>query len=350
MLRLLIRATVWLVRAALRSRDDLVLENLALRQQLAIYKDKRPRPQLTDSARAFWVGLRAAWPGWRNALILVQPDTVVRWHRQGFGWFWRRKCRSRPRGRSPVTPEIRDLTRRMATENRWGAPRIHAELLKLGFTVSERTVSRYLPRRPTSPDAVKRWLAFLRNHRDVIAGVDFFTVPTATFRLLYVFFVIHHDRRRILQLAVTDHPYAEWVVQQLREAFPYDSAPRYLILDRDGRYGNVVPDTLRAWGLKPVRISRRSPWQNGVSERWVLTVRRELLDHVVVLSADHLRRLLRSYLAYYHEDRCHLSLGKDSPNRREVTPRPSPAATVIALPRVGGLHHRYEWSEERRAA
>ena len=309
MFLLLIRAAVWLVRAALRSRDDLVLENLALRQQLAIYKDKRPQPRLTDSARAFWVGLRAAWPRWRNALILVEPDTVVRWHRQGFAWFWRWKSRARKVGRPRVSPEPRDVIGRMATENGWGAPRIHAELLKLGFTVSERTVSRYLPRRPTNPDAVKRWLAFLRNHRDVIVGVDFFTVPTATFQLLEVFFVIHHDRRRILRLAVTDHPHAEWVVQQLRKAFPFDSAPRHLVLDRDGMYGNLVPDTLRAWGVKPVRISPRSPWQNGVAERWVLSVRCELLDHVVVINAAHLHRLLREYVAYYNwGSRCFTSL------------------------------------------
>jgi len=255
-----------------------------------------------------------------DALILVKPETVARWHRQGFRLYWRRKSRAQTPGRPRVGREVRDLIRRVASENGWGAPRIHAELLKLGFAVSERTVSRYLPRRPTNPDAVKRWLAFLRNHREVIAGVDFFTVPTATFQMLHVFFVIHHDRWRILQLAITDHPHAEWVVQQLREAFPFDSAPRYLVLDRDGKYGNLVPETLRTWGVKPVRISPRCPWQNGVSERWVLSVRRELLDHVVVINAAHLHRLLRSYIAYYHDDRCHLSLAKDAPNARAVTP------------------------------
>jgi transposase InsO family protein len=238
----------------------------------------------------------------------------------------------------------------MATENGWGAPRIHGELQKLGFDVSERTVSKYIPRRPPHPDAVKRWMAFLRNHRDVITGVDFFTVPTATFRLLYVFFVIHHERRRVLRFAITDHPHAEWVVQQLREAFPYDNVPRYVILDRDGKYGGVVSDTLRSWGVEPKQTTARSPWQNGISERWVQSVRRELLDHVVVMGANHLHRLLTDYVAYYHEDRCHLSLDKDAPVPREVTPRPSPTAKVVALPRVGGLHHRYEWSEGRRAA
>ena len=350
MFRLLIQAVVWLIRATFRSRDELLLENLALRQQLAIYKDKRSQPRLTNPARAFWVGLRHAWPAWKNALILVKPETVARWHRKGFRLLWRLKSRPGTVGRPCVSREIRDLIRRMATDNGWRAPRIHGELKKLGFDVSERTVSRYLPRRPTSPDAVKRWISFLRNHRDVIAGIDFFTVPTATFSLLYIFFVIHHERRRILQFAITDHPHAEWVVQQLREAFPFDSAPRYVILDRDGKYGDLVPDTLRGWGVEPKKTSARSPWQNGVAERWVQSVRRELLDHAVVINAEHLHRLLTEYVAYYHEDRCHLSLDKDTPNEREVTPRPSPAAKVVALPRVGGLHHLYEWREERKAA
>jgi len=350
MFRILIRVTVWLVRAMFRSRDELMLENLALRQQLAIFKDKRPRPRLDNPARAFWVGLRSAWPSWMDALILVRPETVARWHRQGFRLYWRRKGRARRVGRPRVSREVRELIRRMATENGWGAPRIHGELHKLGFDISERTVSKYMPRRATHPDAVKRWMAFLRNHRDVITGADFFTVPTATFQLRYVFFVVHHERRRILSFAVTDHPHAEWVVQQLREAFPYDRAPRYVILDRDGKYGSVVPDTLREWGIEPKKTAPRSPWQNGVAERWVQSVRRELLDHVVVLDADHLRRLLAEYVDYYHEDRCHLSLEKDAPDPRVVTPRPSPAAKVVALPRVGGLHHRYEWCEVRRAA
>jgi transposase InsO family protein len=233
----------------------------------------------------------------------------------------------------------------MAFENGWGAPRIHAELLKLGFDVKERTVSRYIPKRPTSPDALKRWLTFLRNHRDVITGVDFFTVPNVTFQVLYVFFIIRHERRQILHFGITSHPYAKWVVQQLREAFPFGTASRYVILDRDGKYGNVVPSTLKSWGIEPVRTSYRSPWQNGIAERWVLSVRRELLDHVVILNEVHLHRLLSEYVRYYQEDRCHLSLEKDTPVGRPIMLRPSPSARVVSLPRVGGLHHRYEWRD-----
>ncbi|MFH1437280.1 MAG: integrase core domain-containing protein [Pseudomonadota bacterium] len=231
----------------------------------------------------------------------------------------------------------------MALENGWGAPRVHGELLKLGFKVDERTVSRYMPKRPPDPGAVHRWITFLRNHKDCMAGMDFFTVPSATFTLLYVFFVIHHARRKILHFAVTAEPYALWIVQQLREAFPEDGAPRYVILDRDGKYGDVVPAALKNMGVKIVRTAWRAPWQNPYAERFVGSVRRELLDHVVVLGEDHLRRLLSDYLVYYHDDRSHIGLDKDTPSGRPAMPKPSSDARVVALPRVGGLHHRYAW-------
>ena len=186
----------------------------------------------------------------------------------------------------------------------WGAPRIHAELTKLGFIISEITVSRYLPRRPAEPDQLKRWMAFLRNHKDDIAAMDLFTVPTASLRLLYGFFVIEHGRRHIVHFNATFHPTSAWVIQQLREAFPYDTAPRYLIFDRDFIFNAAVIEFIKATGTKPVRTSFRSPWQNGTAERWVGSCRRELLEHVVVLGACHLIRLVRAYISYYHEDRC----------------------------------------------
>jgi transposase InsO family protein len=227
----------------------------------------------------------------------------------------------------------------------WGAPRIHAELAKLGFVLSEITVSRYLPRRPAEPDQVKRWIAFLRNHKDDIAAMDLFTVPTISLRLLYGFFIIEHGRRRILHFNATFHPTAAWVIQQLRDAFPYDSAPKYLIFDRDSIFGFALLEFIKAMGTKPVRVSYRSPWQNGTAERWIGSCRRELLEHVVIFGERHLVRLVRDYLHYYHEDRCHLGINKDTPNQRRVTPRPSATAKVVALRRVGGLHHRYEWWE-----
>lgn len=233
----------------------------------------------------------------------------------------------------------------MVKENRWGAPRIHGELLKLGFRVSERTVSRYVralrPRRPAGTS----WMTFLTTHRDVLAAMDFFTVPTVTFRLLYVLLVIQHRRRRIVQVNVTPHPASAWVRQQLREAFPFNEMPRYLLMDHDSIFSAEVVQAVTGMQIEPMRTSFQSPWQNGVAERWVGTCRRELLDHVIVLNEDHLRRLLREFVDYYHNDRTHLSLGKDPPYERAVCAPPSATARVGSAPRIGGLHHRYEWRE-----
>ena len=346
---LFLTVLVQLARAVCKSRDELVLENLALRQQVAALNLGRRKPKLHDADRAFWVALRKSWPRWASRLVVVKPETVLDWQRRRFRRYWTRisKRRGRP-GRPAVDAEIRDLIGRMVRENHWGSPRILSELQKLGFVVSESTVSRYVRRLRDSnpdPDVVRRWVAFLRNHKAAIAGMDFFTVPTATMNVLYGFFVVHHDRRHILHFNATYHPTAEWVMQQLREAFPLESAPRHLIFDRDSIFCTAVVEFVKALGVEPNRTAYRSPWQNPVSERWVGTIRRELLDHVVVLSQRHLVALVTSFLRYYHEDRCHLGLARDTPDRRPVTPRPSPRARVVALPRVGGLHHRYVWRE-----
>ena len=332
------------LRAVCRRKAELVMENLALRQQVTALKKERPRPPLDDVDRAFWVALRASWPGWAGRLVIVNADTVARWHRERFRRYWANISKRRYPGRPRVDAEIRELIRKMAKDG-WGAPRIHAELMKLGFAVSEMTVSRYMPRRPVEPDQVKRWMAFLRNHRHDIAAMDLFTVPTASLRLLFGFFVIEHGRRHIVHFNATFNPIAAWVMQQLRNAFPYGSAPRYLIFDRDSIFSPAVVEFVRALGIDPVRTSFRSPWQNGTTERWIGNCRREILKHVVVFGERHLVRRVRLYISYYHEDRCHLSLDKDTPNERAVTRRPSPGAKVVAHPRVGGLHHRYEWRE-----
>ena len=242
------------LRAILRSRSDLVLENIALRQQVEALRRRRPRPQLDDTDRAFWLAMRIAWRRWAARLILVQPETVVRWHRDRFQRHWSGLSRrnSGP-GRPGVDKEIRGLIRRMTLENDWGAPRIHGELAKLGLTVSEATVSRYMPRRPPNPDVVQRWLAFLRNHVEGIAAMDFFTLPTASLRVLYCWFVTHHQHRRILHFNATFNPNAAWVIQQLREAFPYDAAPRYLIFDRDSIFSRAVVGFVKSMGTKPHR-------------------------------------------------------------------------------------------------
>ena len=339
----LLKLTIWTVFLLPRSRRALLLENLALRQQLATLVHKRRWPRLFPVDRLFWAALRDLWPDWISALAIVKPATVVGWHRRAFRGYWRRL--SRKRGRPRVDLRLRELIELMARENRWGAPRIHGEILKLGLNVSERTVSRYLrsirPRR--SPGA--SWKTFLENHREVLAAMDFFIVPTVTFRLLYVLLVIQHDRRKVLHVNVTAHPTAAWVIQQLREAFPFQTTCRFFLLDRDSIFSAEVHDTLRSIGIQPLRTAYHSPWQNGVAERRVGTCRRELLDHVIVLNEDHLRRLLREFLAYYHDDRTHLALGKDPPRQRAVSPVPSPAAKIVSAPRLAGLHHRYEWVE-----
>ena len=213
----------------------------------------------------------------------------------------------------------------------------------LGLDVSERTVARYMPRRPRDSEAQQRWITFLRNHRDCLAAMDFLTVPTIRFQVLYVLFIIHHARRKIVHVGVTPNPTAAWVCQRLREAFPDDQAPRYLLFDRDGKFGHDVVRTLNGMGVRIVRTAYRSPWQNGIAERWVLSVRQDLLNHVVILGERHLRRMLNDYIQYYLEDRCHLALEKNCPVSRQLSSRPNRKAKIIALPRVGGLHHRYEW-------
>jgi transposase InsO family protein len=296
----------------------LLLENLALRQQLTALKRKHPKPKFRVLDKLFWVAALRYWSGWKQSLILVTPETVVRWHRTGFRLYWSFISRAKMRvDRKKLSTEVRDLIFRMVAENpTWGAPRIHGELLMLGFDVSERSISRCMKRAPRNPEPAKRWLSFLRNHREVIAAMDFFTVPTVTFKLLYCFFIISHDRRQILHCNVTQHPTSGWIGQQLREAFPNQASHKYLIHDRDAKFGLEVFSGVKSVGLDSVRTSFRSPWQNGVAERWVGSCRRDLLDHVIALNERHLKRLLSEYVLYYHEDRTHLGLGKDTPGRR----------------------------------
>ena len=326
-----------------RSRKDLLLENLALRQQLLALHIQRPRRRLSTAHKLFWIVLRRVWSGWKQPLVLVTPKTVVAWHRAGFRLYWKWLSRARRvGGRKRVSPEVRALIFRMASENpTWGAPRIHGELLKLGFNLSEPTVSRWLRRAPRTPDPAQRWLTFLRNHREAIAAMDFFTVPTLTFGVLYCFFVIGHDRRKILRFQVTRNPSALWMVQQMREAWPYAPAHRFLLFDHDSKFGEDVVSAAKGMGSQPVRTAFRSPWQNGVAERWVGSCRRDLLDHVIVLNERHLQRLLADYVRYYHEDRTHLGLAKDTPASRPVAIRTACKNLIYSFPRLGGLHHRY---------
>jgi len=277
-------------------------------------------------------------------LILVEPETVARWHRAGFKLYWTWISRHQARaGRKCVGRELREIIFRMVAENTtWGAPRIHGELKMLGFDISERTVLRWMRRVPRSPELAKRWAAFLSNHREAIAAMDFFTLPTLIFGVLYCFFVIAHDRRRILHCNVTKHPSSAWVIQQFCEAFPFDAAPKFLIFDRGGHFNDEVIDTVKSFEIEPMRTSFRSPRQNGAAERWVGNCRRDLLDHVIVLNARHLKRLMNDYVCYYHEDRTHLALAKGTPAGRQAGKNPDPECGVESMPRLGGLHHCYD--------
>lgn len=332
-----------ILRALFRRKHEQVILELALRQQFAVYQRTRPRPCLEPIDRAFWVAMRRWSSRWADTLVIVTPETVVRWHRAGFRSYWRRISRRGP-GRPRIPTEVRNLIRRMAEENGWGARRIHAELEKLDITLGLATVSRYLPKRPPDPQQRQRWRTFLRNHGEAIGAMDFMVVATVRFELLYVWFLIEHGSRRIVHCNVTTNPTSAWVIQQLREAFPEDSAPRYVIHDRDSIFGARVDAAIAALGTEPIRTAYRCPWQNAYAERWVGTCRRELLDHVVVLDEQHLKRLLSTYVNYYNADRVHTRT-RDAPLGRPVERRASSSTQVIALPRVGGLQHRYAWAE-----
>jgi transposase InsO family protein len=290
------------------------MENIVLRQQLTVFKRENPRPKLTKFDRIFWVFIRRSWNRWKNALIFVKSETVVCWHRKGFKLYWKfisKHGKQKQRWKPKISREMRELIYKMAHDNpTWRAPRIHGELLKLGYKISERTVSRYMPKRVPPGDKIKKWLAFLHNQKKGIMAMDLFTLPTLFFRQLYGFFIIHHDRRKIIHFNVTFHPTAEWVTKQIIKAFSIDIAPKYMIYDRDSIFSILVTETFKSFGIDPVRTSYRSPWQNGIAERWVGSVRRELLNHVIILNQRHLYNLLEEYVEYYNNDRTHYIIGE----------------------------------------
>ena len=330
------------LRGALAPRRDLLLENLALRHQLMVLNRRVEQPHFHRVDRLLWVALRAVWSCWTEVLVIVQPETVVRWHRAGFRLYWRWRSRHNE-GRPPIDRKLISLIREMWTVNpTWGSPRIRDELSKLGLHVSDSTIRKYRPksRRSTS----QTWTTFLRNHAAQIVSVDFFTVPTVTFRLLFVFVVLAHDRRRIRHFAITEAPSADWTAQQVVEAFAFAPASNYLLRDRDGIYGAAFRDRVAGLGTTEKLIAPRSPWQSPYVERLIGSIRRECLDHFIILNERHLKTVLAEYLAYYHEARTHLALERDCPDRRPV--EPTEPAEVVAIPMVGGLHHRYT----RRAA
>jgi transposase InsO family protein len=322
--------------APFRRQAQLEAEIAMLRHQLNVLRRQTPRPRLTAADRLLFVWLCRLFPSLRSAITIVQPDTVLRWHRSGFRLYWRWKSRSRG-GRPKVPIEVRSLIRRMSVDNPlWGTPRIHGELLKLGIEVAQSTVAKYMAKgRPRGSD--QTWKTFLRNHMAGIAAIDFLVVPTINFRLLSVLVILRHERRRLISLTVTDHPTAEWIAQQITQAFPWNEAPEHLIRDRDARYGHAVQQRLATMGIRDHPIAPRSPWQNGHAERLLGSIRRECLDHIVILGEDHLRRVLEAYAAYYNHVRPHLALAKDAPLVHPV----QRFGEVVGRPILGGLHHEY---------
>jgi transposase InsO family protein len=286
--------------------------------------------------RLLWVWLYRLWPRCLDAMILVKPATVIQWHRQGFRLYWRWRSRS---GRPSVDRGVRRLIREMSSANPlWGAPRIHGELFKLGIEISQATVAKYMVRRRGTPSPT--WRSFLLNHAAGIAAIDMFVVASVSFRLLYVMIVLAHHRRKIIHTAVTEHPTAAWLSRQVTEAFPWDTAPRYLLRDRDASYGQIFRKRVAVMGITEVITAPRAPWQNACVERVIGSIRRECLDHIVIFNARHLRRVLSSYVDYYQRTRTHLSLDKDCPDLRPI--QPPRIGKVVAIPKVVGLHHRYE--------
>ena len=323
-------------RSRLKSRARLEAENLVLRQQVIVLSRKsRSRVQLRNIDRLVFVWLYRLFPSILNAITVVKPETVIRWHRRGFRSYWRWKSRRRG-GRPRIDREVRDLIRRMNKENRlWGAPRIHSELLMLGIEVAESTVARYMTRR--QGPASQGWKTFLRNHAAGIASIDLFVVRTISFKLLYGMVILRHARRRLVSVSVTDNPTAEWIAGLVTDAFPWDGAPRHLIRDRDGAFGSAYTRRIHAMGIRDRPTAPRSPWQNGHVERLIGSIRRESLDHLVVFGEAHLRDVLKAYASYYNKVRPHLSLDKDAPDFRG----PQKIGRIAAIPILGGLHHQY---------
>lgn len=335
-----------------RSRQKLAAENLFLRKQLALFKEREIEPRRADDAtRAALVWLSRAF-NWRDSLVVVQPATLIRWHREGFRRYW--KLKSRP-GRPALPHDIRALICRMALENpNWGEERIANELLlKLGLRMSPRTVRKYMPELPRNGSGRgsgdQRWTTFVRNHAEGIVACDFFTVVTAAFRVLYVFVVVEHATRRILHFNVTAHPTADWTLQQLREAIPDDHSYRFLIRDRDAKFSMRLDESIRRLRLQILKTPIRTPQANGLCERTIGTIRRECLDYLIPLGERHLYRMLSEWVCHYNAARPHTALGPGIPvpgpelptklqsNRHEIPT----GARVTARPILSGLHHEY---------
>lgn len=338
------RALISVLAGVFKPRSRLIAENVCLRQQLVVLKRRQKRPSLHDADRRFWILASRLFGRWRERLLIVQPETVLRWHRKGWKAYWSWRSRRKKGGRQRIPLDVRKLIRQMTRENPlWGQQRIQAELVALGFTVCARTVAKYM-RRPWSGQPSPRWRQFLARHADGIWACDLFTVQTIWFRTLYVFFIIHHGSRELIHARVTANPTASWIAQQMTEAGDVDRAlPRYLIHDRDGCYGAAFFRRVQSLGITQIPTPIKAPKANAIAERWVRTVRSECLDHRFVLGHQHLQRLMNEYIGYYNDWRPHRSRGQRAPRPKE---RASPQCSnrIVAEPILGGLHHVYRYA------
>ena len=335
--------TLACITSIFKSRTALCVENLVLRHQLCVFQRSVKRAKVKTSDRILWSILAKIWSDWKGALVFVKPDTVIRWQRRRFIEHWTRLSQQGKPGRPTVSEEVKELIRTMSAMNpTWGSPHIMGELAKLGIVVAKSTVEKYMVRTKKPPS--QTWRSFLENHAREIVSIDFIVAPTVRFTMLYVLVILSIDRRRVIHFNVTAHPTADWTAQQVIEAFPWDTAPKYLLRDRDAIYGDWFKRRVKNMGIEEVLTAYRCPWQNPYSERLNGSIRRECLDRVIIFSEAHLRRILKEYFEYYNHYRVHQSLEMDAPEGREVQ---SPErGNVIAIPHVGGLHHTYE----RRAA
>lgn len=329
--------TLNIFRLLFKAKRQLILENIMLRQQLNIYKRKDKRPKLENIDRIILVWISKFFSKWRAALVVAKASTLIGWQKKGFKLYW--KWKSRRVGRPNIDWELIKLIRRMQKENPlWSAQRIQGELAKLGFSVCDNTVAKYMRKQKTDPEKTQRWLTFLRNHAKYTVGIDFLVVRTIFFKVIYVFIAISHDRCKILHFGISSKPHSQWVIQQLRETFAFDETTKYVIRDNDKIFSEDFKKAIKRFGLKDKPTAFRSPWQNPFCERVVGTFRRDCLDHMIILNEKHLHDILHEYIfEYYNVSRTHMSLEKDSPIHR-------PAQTegkIVSKPILGGLHHVY---------
>jgi putative transposase len=335
-LKMLCKLLFEFLRLIFRSKRNIILENIALRQQLTVQQRSIKRPKLNNIDRLFWIWLSRLWSHWKSALLVTQPDTVIGWHRKGFKYYWRRK--SKRVGRPHIDWALIKLIRKLQKENPlWSAQRIQGELAKLGFDVCDNTVVKYMRKPKAGPDQRQRWRIFLNNHAKHIVAIDFLVVRTIFFKAIYVFVAISHDRREILHFGVSSRPHSQWAIQQLRETFAFDETTKYVIRDNDKIFSKDFKRTIKRFGLKDTPTAPHSPWQNPIAERMMGTLRRECLDHIIILNEKHLTTVLTEFVEYYNTSRTHMSLKKDAPVHRPAQTK----GRIVSQSVLGGLHHIY---------